>query len=853
MTDRIVALIDMDCFYCQVETRLNPQLEGLPLAVVQYNEWKGGGIIAVNYEARDRGVTRHMRGADAKEQCPEIVLVKVPTLRDKADLTRYREAGREVVSVLCTFSECVERASVDEAYLDLTAAVERRIAEKSSQVSANDLENTFIVGYTKENSNNEDERVHGINNWLRDVNDSSFQDVAAQKLAVGAAIVEEIRRAVYKATGFRCSAGIAHNKVLAKLCCGFHKPNRQTVVPQSSIIGLYKTLPAKKVRSLGGKLGDDLENRLGIKVMADLEKFSENELQKNYDMKTGTWLYNIARGYDFEAVTPRLISKSIGCCKKFPGRTALKTYSDINHWITKLAEELLERLIEDQRENKRRAQLLTISMGLEVKNKYTGSTKSLNFPGYCLEKIVKTAYNALSKVCSEDPNTKIWTPPVQYLGLSAGKFVNEVSNKINTFFKVTTEPFETSTDKLCPKEDYLPSLTEEKEVLQNNNKDDIINIKQSEERKLSSFFEKKLYQGPSKNNSLTEEKEKLQKESNNKDDLINKRSDGKKVPSFFEKMLFQGPSKNNSFTEENEVLQKESNKNDMINIKQSEEKKLPSFFEKMLLQGPSKNKGNLNILPDLNKPVDLRNDDSRDSCVADKSISSNTAIVGVLRKEDHPSEVQVFSDTSSVIANDNNNSGKEGREYDKKDNVKNKTNKKSISYFFSSSATKEKWINPEEVFPDLQNIDNAVLDMFPPSYRKKILELKLKTGESCIKDLRTHTEIIPSDIVHSAEDKNLTKCKTNDDNVSPDNEAQSNNIKCSECGETVPNTEQILHLDLHVAIKLDNELNSRHTADNCKMKIFANIQPKNKRKPKSNHSNSKVTKKPKSIEDFFNR
>lgn len=76
-------------------------------------------------------------------------------------------------------------------------------------------------------------------------------------------------------------------QVLAKLCCGFHKPNRQTVVPQSSIIGLYKTLPAKKVRSLGGKLGDDLENRLGIKVMADLEKFSENELQKNYDMKTG--------------------------------------------------------------------------------------------------------------------------------------------------------------------------------------------------------------------------------------------------------------------------------------------------------------------------------------------------------------------------------------------------------------------------------------------------------------------------------------------------------------------------------------------------------------------------------------
>lgn len=42
-TDRIVALIDMDCFYCQVEEKLDPNLVGKPIAVVQYNQWKGGG------------------------------------------------------------------------------------------------------------------------------------------------------------------------------------------------------------------------------------------------------------------------------------------------------------------------------------------------------------------------------------------------------------------------------------------------------------------------------------------------------------------------------------------------------------------------------------------------------------------------------------------------------------------------------------------------------------------------------------------------------------------------------------------------------------------------------------------
>lgn len=41
--NRLVVLIDMDCFYCQVETRLKPEWAGKPLAVVQYNLWQGGG------------------------------------------------------------------------------------------------------------------------------------------------------------------------------------------------------------------------------------------------------------------------------------------------------------------------------------------------------------------------------------------------------------------------------------------------------------------------------------------------------------------------------------------------------------------------------------------------------------------------------------------------------------------------------------------------------------------------------------------------------------------------------------------------------------------------------------------
>jgi DNA polymerase eta len=60
---------------------------------------------------------------------------------------RYREAGREVIEVLCQYSNCVERASIDEAYLDLTDAVEQRMLENPVLPSVDKLSSTFVVGY----------------------------------------------------------------------------------------------------------------------------------------------------------------------------------------------------------------------------------------------------------------------------------------------------------------------------------------------------------------------------------------------------------------------------------------------------------------------------------------------------------------------------------------------------------------------------------------------------------------------------------------------------------------------------------------------------------------------------------
>ncbi|XP_065853636.1 DNA polymerase eta isoform X2 [Euphorbia lathyris] len=353
---RIIAHVDMDCFYVQVEQRKQPHLRGFPTAVVQYNDWKGGGLIAVSYEARKFGVKRSMRGDEAKKVCPEIQLVQVPVARGKADLNTYRNAGSEVVSILSQKGRC-ERASIDEVYLDLTDAAEAMLKEsppRSLEAIDEEALKSHVLGLKKEGGNDAQESVR---EWLC----SSSADQRDKLLACAVLIVAELRKQVLKETEFTCSAGIAHNKMLAKLASGMNKPSQQTVVPFSSVKELLDSLPIKKMKQLGGKLGSSLQSDLGVNTVGELLQFSEEKLQDRYGINTGTWLWNIARGISGEEVQGRLLPKSHGSGKTFPGPRALRTIDSVQHWINQLCEELNERLSSDLDQNKRIAHTLTLN------------------------------------------------------------------------------------------------------------------------------------------------------------------------------------------------------------------------------------------------------------------------------------------------------------------------------------------------------------------------------------------------------------------------------------------------------------------------------------------------------------
>uniref|UniRef100_A0A8D0F3N1 DNA polymerase eta n=1 Tax=Strix occidentalis caurina TaxID=311401 RepID=A0A8D0F3N1_STROC len=445
--ERVVALVDMDCFFMQVEQRLDPQLRGRPCAVVQYTEWQGGGIIAVSYEARAFGVSRGMWASEARALCPELALARVPQARGKADLTRYREASAEVMQVLSRFA-AIERASIDEAYLDLTdSARERLRALRGRPLAATMLPTTFVQGLPDEpgpDPQPEELRQRGLHEWLASLSFDNL-DCPDLQLTMGAVIVEEMRVAVEAATGFRCSAGISHNKTLAKLACGLNKPNRQTLISSRFVPQLFSQLPVSNIRNLGGKLGTAITDTLGVEYIGQLTEFSETELQTHFGDKTGSWLYDLCRGIEDEPVKNRYLPQSIGCSKNFPGRTALATQKEVQHWLLQLALELESRLIKDRSQNHRVAKQLMVVIRMP------GDTRVSRFCAlsrYDAQKMCSDAFALIQNCNVAGAHQAAWSPPLISVLLSANKFSEPatlLSAGIATFLTSDTQPDGTTT------------------------------------------------------------------------------------------------------------------------------------------------------------------------------------------------------------------------------------------------------------------------------------------------------------------------------------------------------------------------------------------------------------------------
>lgn len=281
-----------------------------------------------------------MRGKEARQACPDLILIQVPVAHKKSDINLYREAGAEVVNVLARFSSACERASIDEVYCDITDAallqldeIERNFGADVGPTLLDEMDKTWVAGYeqqtlvtmSKEEVRNGHSSIsacpdsgNGQEEWWR--RPLSRWKTSERLLAAGAQVVTKMRRAVLEETSFTCSAGISHNKILAKLGSGLHKPNQQTILPTEAAQKLMQDLPISRLRGLGGeKLGKAIQEEFHVETVGELQKIPCPLLVSKFGDSPkppgGLWVYRIAKGICLQPVKDQELAKSRGSGK----------------------------------------------------------------------------------------------------------------------------------------------------------------------------------------------------------------------------------------------------------------------------------------------------------------------------------------------------------------------------------------------------------------------------------------------------------------------------------------------------------------------------------------------------------
>ncbi len=118
------------------------------------------------------------------------------------------------LGILHQFSPLVERLGFDENFVDVTGLVEKRVLQGG-------VEEAEVIGHQY------GEKTSGMESVTRP---HQCTCGCHHRLLIGSHIAQEMRQALLTQLGLTCCAGVAHNKLLAKLVGSTHKPNDQTTL-----------------------------------------------------------------------------------------------------------------------------------------------------------------------------------------------------------------------------------------------------------------------------------------------------------------------------------------------------------------------------------------------------------------------------------------------------------------------------------------------------------------------------------------------------------------------------------------------------------------------------------------------
>ncbi|KAI0174096.1 impB/mucB/samB family protein [Pestalotiopsis sp. NC0098] len=383
---RVIAHIDLDAFYAQCEMVRLGTPEDQPLAVQQWQ-----GLIAINYPARKFGIGRHCTLTEAKKMCPQLIAQHVATWKEgdekwayhqdaaahigthKVSLDPYRLQSRKILAVIKDFlppdMQKVEKASIDEVFIDLSAQVHSILLERFPElnnpppyddpseklplppVTALDWQANALVD---------------LDDVEAEADDPDWDDVA---ILIGSELVRDIRAEIRRELGYTCSAGIASNKMLSKLGSGHKKPNQQTVIRNRAVQHFLSDMKFTKIRNLGGKLGEQVVSTFDTESIKDLLAVPVEQLKSKLGDDTGIWLHNTIRGIDSSEVNSRTQIKSMLSAKSF--RPSINNIDQATKWLRIFTADIFSRLVEEGvLENKRRPKTINLH------HRHGGQTRS---------------------------------------------------------------------------------------------------------------------------------------------------------------------------------------------------------------------------------------------------------------------------------------------------------------------------------------------------------------------------------------------------------------------------------------------------------------------------------------------
>lgn len=113
---RHILHVDQNCFYASVEMQRHPELRDKPLAVCGSQEERHGIVLTANYLAKPYGVKTGMAIWQARQKCPNLVILP-------PDMDEYIRFSRMARDIYEDYTDQIEPFGLDESWLDVTGSV----------------------------------------------------------------------------------------------------------------------------------------------------------------------------------------------------------------------------------------------------------------------------------------------------------------------------------------------------------------------------------------------------------------------------------------------------------------------------------------------------------------------------------------------------------------------------------------------------------------------------------------------------------------------------------------------------------------------------------------------------------